>query len=544
MAYSDLADNQGVSFNSLNSGVSQGYFEEKTTIPSSTEMATKSDCNTYVNVDPLYPPFAQKLDNQLVVKQDLKANQATLSITNNFFIGTITNVTVNGVSVTGGSFPLYIGNGTTAYTDQIGTYDIVIYYEDADMPSNYMRIQDSEYNNSCIDGFSSTGPGPYYVTFTNQITNTGINVTIESGDGNCIGPLPYPPISTSPFSTVAVSRGTGQYMLAANTNLNGNALTEGGLFRSTDYGATWSFVPVIGYWYKVATSDDGQYMLALEYYGRAYRSTDYGASWTVISNFSSPGPNSPASQTQKFRGAAISSDGQYQIVTTGIFNYTFYSYRSIIFVSNDYGATWSTSKMTEEGSENEWYSAAISSNGQTMLVTEGQLNFGQGGIWRSTNYGASWSFIASSYNLGNLVDIAITADGINAIAARYSNNYYPFLIRSADGGVTWDTITGWTGNYFVTQQTWQRVCINNYQNLDIRAWAIPNTRNFTPPGPYYMFNITSGISTVTEYTSGTGLGEQYFEALANSNSGQYLLVGAYNGLFLSSDYGATFTTIT
>jgi hypothetical protein len=58
-----------------------------------------------------------------------------------------------------------------------------------------------------------------------------------------------------------------------------------------------------------------------------------------------------------------------------------------------------------------------------------------------------------------------------------------------------------------------------------------------------MFTVTSGISTVTEYTSGSGLGEKYFKSLANSNNGQYLLVGANNGLFLSSNYGSTFTAI-
>ena len=543
MAYSDLANNQGVSFNSLISGVSQGYFDAKTTIPSSSQITTKSDCNTYVDIDTSYPLFEEKQDNQVIVKRDLKANQGTLYITNNFFTGTITDITVNGVSVNGGSFPLNIGDSTFAYTSQVGTFDILVYYADATNPSNYMRIQDSAYNNTCVDGFSSSGPGPYYVTFSNQVVSASINVTIESGDGTCVGPLPYPPISTSSFSTVAVSRGTGQYMIAANASISG-AFTDGGLFRSTDYGATWSFIPVIGYWYKVAISDNGQYMLALEYYGRAYRSTDYGASWTVISNFTSPGPYAPASQTQKFRGAAISGNGQYQIVTTGIFNYTYYTYLSIIFVSNDYGATWVTSKITSEGAGNEWYSAAISSNGQVMLVTEGNITFGQGGVWRSTNYGASWSFSASSNALGNLVDVAITEDGINAISARFSNDYYPFLIKSVDGGVTWSTITGWTGNYYVTQQTWMRVCINNYQNLDVRAWAIPNGRNFPPPGPYYMFNITSGISTVTEDTSGTGLGEKYFKSLANSNNGQYILVGTTSGLFISSNYGSTWTTIT
>ena len=549
MAYSDLASNQGVSFNSLISGVSQGYFTAKTSIPSSAQMTTKSACNTYVNINPSYPPFAAKADNQLVVKQDLQANEATLYITNNFFTGTITNVTVNGVSITGASFPLDIGNGTTGYTTQLGTYDILVYYADATNPSNYMEVQDSEYNSSCVDGFTSFGPTPY-VTFPSQIINTSVAVTIVSGDGSCPGPIPPPPISTLPFATVAVSRGTGQYMLAGSANFTGG-YSAGLLFRSTNYGATWQPVSAFGYWYKVATSDNGQYMLAVEYYGRAYKSSDYGLNWTAINNFpfptTQPCPATPLPtlQTLNFRGAALSGDGQYQVISTA---QTFYGscgpqydvFYNTIFVSNDYGATWTPRVNDTAGI---YTAVAISSSGQTVLASTGGLFIGQGRILRSNNYGVNWSDTVNSLNTGNLVDVAITEDGLNAIGARFSNDYYPFLIRSVDGGVTWNTITGWTGNFFVPQQTWMRACINNYQNLDVRAWAIPNSRNFSPPGPYYMFNVTSGISTVTEYTSGTGLGQKFFKSLANSNNGQYLLVGANNGLFVSSNYGSTFTAI-
>jgi hypothetical protein len=81
-----------------------------------------------------------------------------------------------------------------------------------------MRIQDSAYNNLCVDGFTSLGPGPYYVTFPSQVVNTSIGVVIESGDGSCIGPLPPPFFPDSPINAVAVSRGTGQYMMLLYLN--------------------------------------------------------------------------------------------------------------------------------------------------------------------------------------------------------------------------------------------------------------------------------------------------------------------------------------
>jgi hypothetical protein len=532
MAYSDLAENQGVSFNSLISGVSQGYFTAKTTIPSSAQMTTKSACNTYVNIDTSYAPFASKTNNQLVVKEDLKSNQATLYITNNFFTGTITDVTVNGVSITGASFPLNIGNGTTGYTTQLGTHDILVYYADATNPSNYMEIQDSEYNSSCVDGFTSFGPSPY-VTFSSQIINTSVAVTIVSGDGSCPGPIPPPPISTLPFATVAVSRGTGQYMLAGNANFT-NGYSEGLLFRSTNYGVTWQSASAFGYWYKVAISDDGQYMLAVEYYGRAYKSSDYGANWTAINNFPAPNMFVSALQTLSFRGAAISNDGQFQVITTAEQTFSDGTAYTIIFVSSDYGNNW-FARRSSSFSGAIYEAAAISSNGQTILVAEGRSFIGQGSILRSTNYGVNWSTAANSINAGNLVDVAILADGSQAIAARFSNDIIesspsPYLLSSSDGGFNWANVTGGGA---AAQQRWMRVAINTNGAAD--AYALPNTNSSTKNKYKVPF-----LSTVI---LNTPLGEKYWKSVANSNNGQYVLLGANNGLFVSNDQGVTYTAI-
>jgi hypothetical protein len=543
MPWNTLTNNQAISRNNLQNAVNTGLFTLKSTIPATNECVTKTEANSYVYIDPSYPPFASKTDNQLVVKQDLKAYKATLYITNNFFTGTITNVTVNGFSVTEGSFPLNVGDSTTAYSDQVGTYDILVYYADATNPSNYMRITDSEYSNTCVDGFSSLGPGPYYVTFSNQVIVTTIPVNIESGDGTCTAPPPTL-ISTLPFSTVAVSRGTGQYMLAGNANI-GNPFTEGTLFRSTNYGANWTLVGQLGYWNKVAISDNGQYMLAVEYYGRAYKSSDYGSTWTAINNFPFPTNNPcglPILQTLSFRGAALSADGQYQVICTASTTYgtcgsgpSAFTYRySTIFVSNDYGATWSSRQFDSS----EIYNAvAISANGQTILAAQGNQFIGRGLIRRSTNYGVNWSDGANSINVGNLVDVAITADGGHAIAARFSNDIIevspiPYLLSSYDGGATWyDATFGDAQNY------WMRVAINN--NGTPSAWALPNT-TFPSLATKNLYEVQVFLNYVVPWTQ---IGPKFYKSVANSNNAQYILLGANNGLFVSNNYGYNWTAI-
>jgi hypothetical protein len=73
MAWIDVANNQTVSFNNLQSAVNNGVFTAKTSIPATNEQITKTDANTYVNINTSYGPYAAKASNQLVVKSDLQA---------------------------------------------------------------------------------------------------------------------------------------------------------------------------------------------------------------------------------------------------------------------------------------------------------------------------------------------------------------------------------------------------------------------------------------------------------------------------------------
>lgn len=77
MSWAGLSNNQTVSFNNLQNAVSTGVFTAKTSIPASNEQITKTDANTYVNINTSYAPYAAKASNQLVVKSDLQASGGT-----------------------------------------------------------------------------------------------------------------------------------------------------------------------------------------------------------------------------------------------------------------------------------------------------------------------------------------------------------------------------------------------------------------------------------------------------------------------------------
>lgn len=349
----------------------------------------------------------------------------------------------------------------------------------------------------------------------------------------------YVPVGLStPFTTVAVSRTTGQYQVAGNSNFNVNPWVKGYIFISNNYGANWLKTSLYGAWQKVAVSDNGQYMLAVEYYGKAYRSSNYGTTWTQITNFPYPAPSNPYSfpalQTLNFRGAALSDNGQYQAICTsedlyGTDPFGFQYFYNTIFVSNDYGATW-TARNYEQNQDGVYNAVTISANGQIVLAAKGRLLFGLGTVVRSTNYGVNWAEIPATETAGNLVDIGITANGTYAISARYSNDYFPYLIKSTDGGATWSNVTGGGG---AAQAQWTDVAVNT--NAGQGAYAIASTNSTSK----YIQSVYL-LTTVMQLTPG---GLRRWRCVGNSDDGQYVLAGTTAGLFKSSNSGVSWIQV-
>lgn len=80
MPWNTLLPTQAVTFNNLQDAVTTGVFTQKISIPVSVECITKTDANTYVNINTSYPSYAAKASNQLVVKQDLVSSSPTNTV--------------------------------------------------------------------------------------------------------------------------------------------------------------------------------------------------------------------------------------------------------------------------------------------------------------------------------------------------------------------------------------------------------------------------------------------------------------------------------
>lgn len=227
------------------------------------------------------------------------------------------------------------------------------------------------------------------------------------------------------FATVAIS-GDGSIMYAGTqgpTSAQNTTINGGYLYKSTDYGITWTQITSAGtkLWSKIAVSDDGTKLVAMTQATTGivsgnfvvtknpelFYSTNSGSSWTNQGadagwdsvSISSDGSrmwaastgsgawlsiNSGTTWTQKRsvgqRSLSASSDGRVVIAIEG----------SILKMTSDTGTVWST--VAKPGTQNlPLAGVAVSGNGKNLI-----LAVNNGFLWLSNSAGASW--IQSDYN--------------------------------------------------------------------------------------------------------------------------------------------------
>lgn len=122
-----------------------------------------------------------------------------------------------------------------------------------------------------------------------------------------------------------------------------------------------------------AMSHDGQYQWVTCRSDGVYRSGDYGATWSRVDN------------APPFFNAVLSfsGDGRYGfLVPRGFDMQDFDPVPSPLFVSHDYGASWSPCGRL---GERTYVACSVSADGKTVYVTDED-----GKVYRSTDYGNNW----------------------------------------------------------------------------------------------------------------------------------------------------------
>jgi hypothetical protein len=274
---------------------------------------------------------------------------------------------------------------------------------------------------------------------------------------------------------------------------------QGYIYRSIDYGVNFQKVggqqsTLIGYWQSIAISDNGQYVVAGELYGKLIFSSDYGASFTdITSNVPSVDYPNPLS----INNVSISGDGEHIIIclipsSNG---------HSRSYLSNNFGASFS---LAYDESNQEWNSTTVSeinSDGSLMVITT------DSGIVKSVNNGGSWSFVyASSYNPKK--GISMVSNG-SLIAMNGADTF-----TSTNSASSFSTLAP-----------------SPYTFSEIAVFNDGSNRLYTLVyyGGYATFPIfQSGSSFGTPFTAVTGPGNKQWYAISASDDGQYILAGTCN----------------
>ncbi len=262
--------------------------------------------------------------------------------------------------------------------------------------------------------------------------------------------------------------------VAAGTYTNSWDPNNGAILRSSDYGATWAKtalpfklggnMPGRGAGERLAIDPNKNsilYLGAPEGNG-LWRSTDYGVTWSQVTNFPNPGDyaQNPADTNDYlnhiegiywvvFDEGSGSAGSATPVIYVGVADLNSES----IYRSTDAGATWSAIPGQPVGflphqgkldTVNHYLYIAYSNNG-------GPYDGGSGDVWRYDTDNATWLRISPVPSTGDMYygysGLDIDRQNPTTIMVTAYSSWWPdtFIWRSNDYGVTWKPIWEWNG---------------------------------------------------------------------------------------------------
>jgi len=185
------------------------------------------------------------------------------------------------------------------------------------------------------------------------------------------------------------------------------------IYTSTNYGVDWTprMTDEKRHWYSVASSSDGTKLVAcVHYYGKIWTSTDSGETWTT---------QMTDDEERYWYRVASSSDGEKLVAC--VYNKTSDGY---IYTSINSGESW-TARMTDIA--RDWTGVASSSDGKNLIACN---NVGY--LWISIDYGLTWIERKPTEETHNWMCVASSSDGTKLLACDIE-----YVYISTDSGDTW-----------------------------------------------------------------------------------------------------------
>ena len=270
---------------------------------------------------------------------------------------------------------------------------------------------------------------------------------------------------------------------------NGSSLTLTGIGSNVTAHPSFGQISCQG----VTISATGKYQIILSFGRPPYFSTDFGVSWSNIDSL--PGTY--------WKDAAMSVTGEYIAIVSD----------SRIYISNNYGVTWTEQYITG-GSITD---VAVSATGKYIYVVS-NINYGYtyySEVVRSSTFGQSWSIPYSIYYGSPLYTIACSGSGQYVTAA--FQNYYLLYSSSYLDLYAYNYVSDNTFGKFAMSSSGQ------YQ-------TVPNGTQ----GVFVSNNYQSSGSLIS-------LGGVNVYSVAMSATGRYQIAGTANGIYVSTNFGASWT---
>lgn len=217
------------------------------------------------------------------------------------------------------------------------------------------------------------------------------------------------------------------------TNASGSTLLAGAygganarLNYSHDGGNTWAVAPVLGGGiYACATDDAGAVLLGVSPGAQTVRlSVDGGATW--VSSF--PGLVSGGTG---FTGAAVSGDGQTLLVAG------YGGAAARLCISRNSGATWTAVSGPWAG-QSGFEACAMSADGKVMLAAQAGT---WATAWISRDGGETWSAASVPVSSGGYTGAAVSRSAGLLVVTQYGNTG-SLALTSSDKGGAWSAVQG------------------------------------------------------------------------------------------------------
>nr|WP_238162618.1 X2-like carbohydrate binding domain-containing protein [Cohnella sp. AR92] len=296
----------------------------------------------------------------------------------------------------------------------------------------------------------------------NQSTSSWVSISDSVGwvDWNKNG---VDALATDPVDPNRVYMATGTYTNDWDTN--------GQIMRSTDQGNTWQVTPLP---FKVGGNMPGRSMgerLVIDpnknsvlFFGTRsgnglWKSTDYGVTWSKVTSFPNPGTyiqnpdleygNDPVGLAWiTFDKSTGSAGNATQTIYVGVADTG-----NSVYKSTDGGATWAAVPGQPTGYLP--HHGVLASTGYLYISYSdgvGPYDGAKGDVWKLNTATGAWTKISpvpssSTDNYYGYGGLAVDKQHPNTIMVATLNSWWPDanIFRSTDGGTTWTGIWEWNG---------------------------------------------------------------------------------------------------